>query len=156
MCVHVHLHILCMCVCRGTRVTSVPAVLRGEGLACPSDLQIPSLVRSTQSSSFFRTHMCYTSQHTHTLRHPDGHTTYSTQTNCSLNQSFQPELGQAEQHFSCLFALRGISTRFKKINQLNNCFIPWKQLDVIRSFGLSARQMGIWFSFASCCLSGMT
>lgn len=78
---------LCVYVRLRTRVTSVPAVLGGAGLACPSDLQIPFLLRSTQSRRFFRTHMCCTSQRTHTLRHPDGHTTYPTHTNCSLNQN---------------------------------------------------------------------
>lgn len=91
MFVHVCLHFIrvCTCVCCGTRVTSVPAVLQSASLACPSDLQIPSLVRSTQSGSFFRMPMCYTSQHTHTPRHSDRHTTWPTQANCSLNQKFQ-------------------------------------------------------------------
>lgn len=102
------LYVLCVCAyeCLRTRVTSVPAVLGGVGLACPSVLQIPSLLCSTQSRRFFRTHMCYTSQHTHTLRHPDGHTTYSTQTNCSFNQTLQHMrfvLSQVEQHLAfCL------------------------------------------------------
>ena len=128
---------VCVCVCRRARVTSVPAVLGAAGLACPTDLQIPSPLCSTQRAVvFFKMHMCYTSQHTHWGTRTGTRHTPRRPTAPSV-KPFQFELGQVEQHLAFCPLLEGFRSNLRNmINLMKLDLVLWKQFDLIRSFDL--------------------